>query len=798
MCHSLRKPAIAVLALLLVASICCPLALGHWQRPASAATAVSPDGWGVVHNRSADQTMYAIWGTSPSDIFAVGGPGVIVHYDGHAWSTMNSGDDGLLFDVWGSSGSDVWAVGDAGTILHYDGKAWTDWSLPGPDAPDIWGVWGSSSQDVFFVGTAGNILRYTGGSTWDWRTEGTADLHAVWGVSSSDVFAVGSSGTVLHYDGNSDGIWRTSDTGTSATFWGVWGPSSKEIFIVGNAGIIHATENGWSTWSGASGVSAAAVWGNSASDVYAVGDYGRILHYDGNSGDVWADIDSGVPQHDLRGVWGYPPGGDVYVVGWQEPSDAGVILHYPSPTLSQVSPDRGSPGQTLAVTLKGAHLGGVDHVSDLSFGAGITVNSLSQKTATAIEASITISPTAALGARSVSVSDSGDKYSLASAFEVAAPAADAVPPAGISDLAGTAVTSTAVALTWTAPGDDGSAGAASSYDIRYSTEEMTEASWGSATQCSGEPAPGAAGAAQTFTVTDLQPQTAYHFAVKAADEVPNWSGLSNVAIAETEPAKPENRPPEAPAGTSPVDGSAGASLTPTLQASAFSDPDPLDPHAASQWQIDDQPWDFQGPAFDSGTDNTNLSAISVPSGRLAWSGLYYWRVRHQDNRGAWSDWSAERSFTTISPPSDSTPPTTPTVADDGASTGSTDSIQATWSSFDPESPIVEYQYAVGTSPGGDNVAGWTSAGAAMGTTATRLSLESGQTYYLSVRARNSLGLWSEVGSSNGITVSAGDAQPAQEDRGGVPFWVWIAAALAAAGVAAGGFALGRRWRSGRA
>ena len=30
--------------------------------------------------------------------------------------------------VWGSSGSDVFAVGGIGTILHYDGKAWSDMS----------------------------------------------------------------------------------------------------------------------------------------------------------------------------------------------------------------------------------------------------------------------------------------------------------------------------------------------------------------------------------------------------------------------------------------------------------------------------------------------------------------------------------------------------------------------------------------------------------------------------------------------------------------------------------------------
>jgi hypothetical protein len=35
------------------------------------------------------------------------------------------------------------------------------------------------------------------------------------------------------------------------------------------------------------------------------------------------------------------------------------------------------------------------------------------------------------------------------------------------------------------------------------------------------------GSAETFTVTGLFPDTTYYFALKAADEVPNWSGISN-------------------------------------------------------------------------------------------------------------------------------------------------------------------------------------------------------------------------------------------------------------------------------
>jgi hypothetical protein len=85
-----------------------------------------------------------------------------------------------------------------------------------------------------------------------------------------------------------------------------------------------------------------------------------------------------------------------------------------------------------------------------------------------------------------------------------------------------------VTLHWTAPGDDGSVGTATQYDVRYSTSAITAGNWGSATQATGETAPKVAGSSETFVVNNLVANTVYYFAIKTADEVTNWSNLSNV------------------------------------------------------------------------------------------------------------------------------------------------------------------------------------------------------------------------------------------------------------------------------
>ena len=97
-----------------------------------------------------------------------------------------------------------------------------------------------------------------------------------------------------------------------------------------------------------------------------------------------------------------------------------------------------------------------------------------------------------------------------------------------------AQTSDSTTVEWTAPGDDGNTGRATSYILRYRTTAIsgtdTTSWWNSATSVSGLPAPATAGTLQSFVVRGLSPSLTYYFILRTADEVPNWSGFSNVAI----------------------------------------------------------------------------------------------------------------------------------------------------------------------------------------------------------------------------------------------------------------------------
>jgi hypothetical protein len=113
-------------------------------------------------------------------------------------------------------------------------------------------------------------------------------------------------------------------------------------------------------------------------------------------------------------------------------------------------------------------------------------------------------------------------------------------------------------------------------------------------------------------------------------------------------------------------------------------------------------------------------------------------------------------------------------------TTSTSQLHASWSSGDPESGIAEYQYAIGTTSGGTDVVNWTSVGTDTAVTKTELNLTAGTAYCFAVKAKNGQGLWSNVGTSDGIIAQ----KSAVGGNGGMPLWVWIVVGIVGAGVAA--------------
>jgi hypothetical protein len=111
---------------------------------------------------------------------------------------------------------------------------------------------------------------------------------------------------------------------------------------------------------------------------------------------------------------------------------------------------------------------------------------------------------------------------------------DSTPPSAVANLSIVTSTTSTVTLTWTSPGDDGTTGTATTYDIRYATSSISAGTFASAIQVSGEQSPSIASTTETFTVTGLASLTTYYFALKTSDEVPNTSSISNSPSSTTQ------------------------------------------------------------------------------------------------------------------------------------------------------------------------------------------------------------------------------------------------------------------------
>jgi hypothetical protein len=279
--------------------------------------------------------LQGVWGASSDNVFAVGSPGAILHFDGSTWSwmTVPPGTPSSLREVWGADASHVFVVGDGGAILFYNGATWA--SMATGTTANLSGVWGFSPTDVYAVGNAGTILHYDG-TAWSPMASGTSlDINAVWGPSATDVFAATDGGLVLRSNGTAWWTFISQNTGCPyepPDFFDVWGTSS-DLFAVGDEGrVLHFSGRTLTFMDTGTDSSYWRIWGTGPSDVFLLAGY-ELLHYDGAS---WKSVSLPDFSGPLAGIWGSSPE-DVFAVGWN-----GTILRSgsvaPPPPLKPLPP----------------------------------------------------------------------------------------------------------------------------------------------------------------------------------------------------------------------------------------------------------------------------------------------------------------------------------------------------------------------------------------------------------------------------------------------------------------------------
>jgi hypothetical protein len=201
-----------------------------------------------------DPWFFSVWGSGPDDVYVVGQPGLIYHYDGSDWSQQSSGTAVPLTDVWSPNDGQTWFVcGHEGVILTRSGSNWS--RMNSGTGANLFGL-GSFDGDTHVCGQQG-VLKRNSGSSWSDvpvdiirrdsngaavdtldRTEDIGSLTTVgyYGITGSD-------GTILMEDSCAEGgncvqwPWELRlVTGGQEWVYGGWGDSDIAANFIGTRG----------------------------------------------------------------------------------------------------------------------------------------------------------------------------------------------------------------------------------------------------------------------------------------------------------------------------------------------------------------------------------------------------------------------------------------------------------------------------------------------------------------------------------------------------------------------------------
>ena len=140
------------------------------------------------------RSLFKVWGID-GELFATGQTGTLLRWDGEAWRFQSGGAeaDQDFVSLWGTSSSQIVAVGGRGNgrIATWDGSAWTTTSPSGIGGLN--GVAMLSPTEAVVGGVNGYVGHFdvTSGTLTDEGFLSFDDIHATWDDGAGTTWAVG-------------------------------------------------------------------------------------------------------------------------------------------------------------------------------------------------------------------------------------------------------------------------------------------------------------------------------------------------------------------------------------------------------------------------------------------------------------------------------------------------------------------------------------------------------------------------------------------------------------------------------
>lgn len=434
-------------------------------------------------------------------LYAIGTDNGLYKYANNAWSRIGSGGDTVKDDFHILSENDIYAIGADNHVYHY-GSAWTELAGNGLLQKKVY----FDSAAVYGIGLDNGFYKWNG-TAWNLVGNGSASDFVIAGPSK--IYTIGTNSHVYLWNGSAwielagNGLLAKDITYTNSSGY-------ETIYGIGADNRVYKWQQG--IWSGVGNGYAKHLKVVSDSEMYAIGSDDKLWKWDGSS---WNRLGDFLLKDDIA----VTPSAEIYairmdnrVVKWAEGA-AGPF------TLTVTKPGTGSGTVTDNAT--------PDPLINCGSSCSVPYTS---------GTSVILTATAASGSTFAGWSGEGCSgtgtciVTMTAAKNVTATfngsGGDTTPPSVPTNLTATAFNSTQINVSWTAPGDDGTTGTVTSYDLRHSTSPITSSNFSNATQdtFAGYIAP--AGLLQSVGIANLIPNTTYYFAVKAFDEAGNSSPIA--------------------------------------------------------------------------------------------------------------------------------------------------------------------------------------------------------------------------------------------------------------------------------
>lgn len=200
--------------------------------------------WSIETIPSSVPLVDSIWGSSATDIYAVGEAGNVIHTDGSGlWTADGTTSTNSLNAVWGVSATEVYVAGNNGVWSGNGNGTWNQESISGVAV--VYGLGGDGSGGVYAVGDnasdVGQIFHKPAGGSWTTETPSGPNLPilrvALLVPHSNAAWAFGDSGqkvsTALP---SSTTTWATSTAFTANGLLAGWtAPDSGVRFFLGDS-----------------------------------------------------------------------------------------------------------------------------------------------------------------------------------------------------------------------------------------------------------------------------------------------------------------------------------------------------------------------------------------------------------------------------------------------------------------------------------------------------------------------------------------------------------------------------------